>query len=174
MLNLVKKAQKGNDIAFLTLFQKCEEDIYRTAFVYVKNQSDALDIVQETAYRSFKSIKSLENLNYFKTWLIRITINCALDVLHKRENVVQLKSDFEGFISGDVNEDISFEMTILDLIECLNEDEKSVIILRFYKDLTIKEVAETLNLPLGTAKTLLYRALKKLRKGFKGDGVHEQ
>lgn len=49
------------------------------------------------------------------------------------------------------------------LIELLDEDEKSVVNLKFYHDFTIKEVAETLNIPLGTAKTVLYRALKKLR-----------
>lgn len=77
----MKKAQKGNDEAFLKLFQEYEKDIYRTAFVYVKNQEDALDIVQETAYRSFKSIKDLKEPKYFKTWLIRIAISCAIDIL---------------------------------------------------------------------------------------------
>ena len=174
MLNLVRKAQKGNDKAFLTLFQQYEQDIYRTAFVYVKNQNDALDVVQETAYRSFKSIKNLKEPKYFKTWLIRIAISCAIDLLRKQKNVVQLKPEFEEFISGDINEDIDLEMTVRDLIERLNEDEKSVIILRFYEDFTIKEVSETLDIPLGTAKTVLYRALNKLRKDLKGDGVYEQ
>ena len=77
-------------------------------------------------------------------------------------------------ISGDINEDIDLEMTVRDLIEQLNEDEKSVIILRFYEGLTIKEVSETLDIPLGSAKTVLYRALNKLRKDLKGDGVYEQ
>ncbi|HEY2421079.1 MAG TPA: RNA polymerase sigma factor, partial [Neobacillus sp.] len=66
------------------------------------------------------------------------------------------------------------EMTVRDLIERLNEDEKGVIILRFYEGLTIKEVSETLDIPLGTAKTILYRALNKLRRNLKGDGVYEQ
>ena len=174
MLNLVRKAQKGNEKAFLTLFQQYEQDIYRTAFVYVKNQNDALDVVQETAYRSFNSIKNLKEPKYFKTWLIRIAISCAIDLLRKQKNVVQIKPEFEEFISGDINEDIDLEMTVRDLIEQLNEDEKSVIILRFYEDLTIKEVSETLEIPLGTAKTVLYRALNKLRKDLKGDGVYEQ
>ncbi|WHZ00479.1 sigma-70 family RNA polymerase sigma factor [Neobacillus sp. YX16] len=174
MLYLIKKAQKSNDKAFLTLFQQYEQDIYRTAFVYVKNQSDALDVVQETAYRSFKSIKNLKEPKYFKTWLIRIAISCAVDLLRKQKNVVQMKPEYEEFISGDVNEDIDLEMTVRDLIERLNEDEKSVIILRFYEGLTIKEVSEALDIPLGTAKTVLYRALEKLRKKLKGDGVYEQ
>lgn len=170
----MKKAQKGNDDAFLILFQKYEQDIYRTAFVFVKNQNDALDVVQETAYQSFKSIKNLKEPKYFKTWLMRITINCALDLLRKQKNVVQMKPEFVGFISGDVNEDILLEMTTRDLVERLNEDEKSVIILRFYEDLTINEVSETLGIPLGTAKTILYRALNKLRKDLKGESVYEQ
>ena len=174
MLKLIKKAQKGNDKAFLTLFQQYEQDIYRTAFVYVKNQSDALDVVQETAYRSFKSIKNLKEPKYFKTWLIRIAISCAIDLLRKQKNVVQMKPEYVEFISGDVNEDIDLEMTVQDLIERLNEDEKSVIILRFYEGLTIKEISDELDIPLGTAKTILYRALDKLRKNLKGDGVYEQ
>lgn len=174
MLNLIKIAQKGNDKAFLTLFQQYEQDIYRTAFVYVKNQSDALDVVQETAYRSFKSIKTLKEPKYLKSWLIRIAISCAIDLLRKQKNIVQLKPEFDEFISADVNEDIDLEMTVRDLIEQLNEGEKSVIILRFYEGLTIKEVSESLDIPLGTAKTVLYKALNKLRKELKGDGVYEQ
>jgi RNA polymerase sigma-70 factor, ECF subfamily len=174
LLYLIKKAQKGNDKAFLTLFQQYEQDIYRTAFVYVKNQSDALDVVQETAYRSFKSIKNLKESKYFKTWLIRIAISCAVDLLRKQKNVVQMKPQYEEFISGDVNEDIDLEITIRDLIERLNVVEKSVIILRFYEGLTIKEVSKALDIPLGTAKTVLYRALDNLRKKLKGDGLYEQ
>jgi len=173
IINLVKKAIKGNDKAFLTLFQKYEQDIYRTAFIYVKNESDALDVVQEVAYRSFKYIKNLKEPKYFKTWLIKIAISCSLDNLRKQKNVIQMKPEFEELISGDVNEDAILTMTMQDLIEQLNEDEKSVIILRFYQDLTIKEVSETLEIPLGTAKTVLYRAINKLRKVMKGDGIYE-
>lgn len=172
-MDLVKKAQKGNENAFLTLFQKYEQDIYKIAFVYVKNQNDALDVVQETAYRSFKKIKNLKEPKYFKTWLTKIAINCSLDFLRKQKNVVQLKPALEENLSGDVNEDIDQEMTVRDLIECLSEEEKSVVILRFYEGMTFKEVSETLDIPLGTAKTILYRALNKLRNNLKGDGFYE-
>ncbi|MFA9558525.1 sigma-70 family RNA polymerase sigma factor [Evansella sp. AB-rgal1] len=173
MLELVKKAQKGNDEAFLTLFQKYEEDIYRIAFVYMKNQNDALDVVQETAYRSFKTIKKLKEPSYFKTWLIRIAINCSLDLLKKQRKTVQLIPEYEEYISGDVKEDIDLELTLHDLMEYLNELEKSVVILRFYEDLTFKEVSETLDIPLGSAKTILYRALEKLRRNMEEGDVGE-
>ncbi|WP_409276257.1 sigma-70 family RNA polymerase sigma factor [Neobacillus sp. SCS-31] len=172
-LDLIKQALKGNDKAFLTLFQQYEQDIYRTAFIYVKNQSDALDVVQETAYRSFKSINNLKEPQYFKTWLIKIAISCSIDLLRKQKKVVQFKPEYERFISLDDNEDIDLEITIRDLIERLKEDEKSIIILRFYEGLTIKEASEALDIPLGTAKTILYRALGSLRKKLKGDRVYE-
>lgn len=174
IIRLIEKAQKGNGNAFLKLFQEYESVIYRTAFMYVKNQNDALDVVQETAYRSFKSIGILNEPKYFKTWLIKIAISCALDMLRKQKKVIQMRPGYMELISEDVKEDIDLEVTFQELIEFLDEDEKSVIILRFYHDMTIKEVAESLNIPLGTAKTILYRALKRLRKELKGDGVYEQ
>jgi RNA polymerase sigma-70 factor, ECF subfamily len=173
LLDLVKRAQKGNDKAFLALFQKYEQDIYRMAFVYMKNQSDALDVVQETAYRSFKTIKNLKEPKYFKTWLIRIAVNCSLDLLRKKKKVVQLKPESEENLLSDINEDIELEVTVRDLIERLNENEKSIVILRFYEGLTFKEISKTLDIPLGTAKTVLYRALGKLRKNLKGDDFYE-
>ena len=170
----MKKAQRGNDKAFLTLFQESEEQIYRIAYLYVENQNDALDIVQETAYRSFKAIKTLKEPKYFKTWLIRIAINCAIDMLRKQEKIIQLANKSIEFISEDLQEDIPLVLTVRDLMEILSVDEKSVVILRFYQDLTIKEVAETLGIPLGTAKTILYRGLKKIREDLEGEDLYGQ
>ena len=174
IINLVKKATKGDEKAFLKLFQIYEQDIYRTAFIYLKNESDALDVVQETAYRSFKYIKNLKEPKYFKTWLLKIAINCAYDLLRKRKNAIKIKTEVVEFFSEAANEDVILTLTVRDLIEQLNEEEKSVIILRFYQDLTIKEISETLDIPLGTAKSVLYRALNKLRKDMKGHDVYER
>lgn len=136
------------------------------AFTYVKNQNDALDVVQETAYRSFKKIDTLKNPEYFKTWLIKIAINCAIELVRKNKKVIELKPQYEEFI-GFEDEDIPLTVTLQDLLEQLNEDEKSIIILRFYQEYSLKEIADLLNMPLGTTKSVLYRALIKLRKKFK-------
>lgn len=173
MIQLIKEAQKGSDQAFLGLFEKYQEEIYRTAFVYVKNQEDALDVVQETAYRSFKSIQTLKEPRYFKTWLIRIAISCSIDILRKHKRIVYLKPEYEDYISNNHDEDISLAVTLHDLMEILNEDEKSVIVLRFYHDYTIQEIAKSLEIPLGSTKTILYRALKKLHEEWKGDETDE-
>lgn len=161
---LVKKAQKGNDKAYLMLFQRYEEDIYRMAYVYVKNQEDALDIVQEVAYQSFKKISTLKKPEYFKTWLIKITINCSLNIINKNKKVIPLYPDFE-VLTGSENHDIALSLSLEELMNTLQEDEKSVVLLKYYDDRTLREIAEILDMPLGTAKSVLYRALDKLRQG---------
>ncbi|WP_229593866.1 RNA polymerase sigma factor [Rossellomorea vietnamensis] len=160
---LVKKAQKGDDKAFLKLFKQYEEDIYRMAYVYVKNENDALDVVQEVAYRAFKNIETLKNPAYFKTWLIKIAITTALNILKKNKKVVQLKPEYEEMI-GLEDQDTLLSITLHELLEKLSDDEKSVVTLRFYEGYSFKEIAEIAEIPLGTAKTILYRALEKLRK----------
>ncbi|KQU13800.1 sigma-70 family RNA polymerase sigma factor [Peribacillus butanolivorans] len=172
MIRLVKKAQKGNDKAFLKLYQQFEEDIYRLAYVYVQNKDDALDVVQEVAYQSFKKIDTLKKPEYFKTWLMKITINCAINVIRKNKKVVLLKPDFE-VLMGTEEEDLLLSLSLQELMDFLQEDEKSVILLRFYHDHTLKEISDILEIPLGTAKTVLYRALNKLRKNYKEAGNYE-
>lgn len=163
---LVKKAQKGNDKAYLMLFQQYEADIYRMAYVYVKNKEDALDLVQEVAYQSFKKIRTLENPEYFKTWLMKITMNCALNLINKNKKIIPLNVDFE-VLTGSEDKDIALTLSLHKLIDTLKEDEKSVILLKYYDDRTLKEISEILDIPLGTAKSVLYRALDKLRLNVK-------
>ncbi len=138
----------------------------------MKNQNDALDVVQETAYRSFKKIDTLKRPEYFKTWLIKIAINCAIEFVRKNKKVILLKPEDEEFI-GSVDEDVSLSITLQELLDRLNEDEKGVVILKFYQGYSFKEIADLLNIPLGTAKSVLYRALQKLRKDFKETGICE-
>lgn len=143
------------------------------AYVYVNNKDDALDVVQEVAYQSFKKINTLKNPEFFKTWLIKITINCAINLDKKNKKVVPLKPEFEDFI-GLEDDDVPLSLSLQEFIETLQEDEKSVVLLRYYNDHTFKEISELLNIPLGTAKSVLYRALDKLRKKYKDGGICER
>lgn len=134
--------------------------------MYVKNESDALDVVQEVAYRSFKKIGTLKKPEFFKTWLIKIAITCSIDLVRKSKKVVQLNPEHEVYL-GSKDEDVSLSITLRELIERLNEEEKSIVILRFYEGYSFKEIAELLDIPLGTGKTIFYRAIGKLRNEFK-------
>ncbi|GGD18546.1 sigma-70 family RNA polymerase sigma factor [Pontibacillus salipaludis] len=158
----MKKAQKGNEKAFVELFSQYQEDIYRISYTYVKNQNDALDVVQEVAYRSFKKMDTLKHPEYFKTWLIKMAITCSIDLIRKNKKVITIDTNYENYI-GTEDQDTALSITLHELLDKLNEEEKSIIILKFYQGYTFKEIADILEIPLGTAKSNMYRALQKLR-----------
>ncbi|WP_090984109.1 sigma-70 family RNA polymerase sigma factor [Paenibacillus sp. CF384] len=164
IIERVKKAQQGDEQAYIELFQQYEADIYRTAYVYLGSPEDALDVVQETAYKSYKAIANIKEPQYFKTWLIQIAISCSIDMLRKRKKEVQWSADYlDAITTIQDEENIPLSVSLQDLMESLTAEEKHIIILRFYYDFTIREVVEIMGIPLGTGKTLLYRTLKKLR-----------
>lgn len=164
---LVRKAQKGDDKAFLMLYQQHEAEIYRTAYLYLKNKQDALDVVQETAYQSFKSIGSLREPQYFKTWILKIAIHRAIYLLKQRSKVIPFPPEFAEQMDSSSEDDIPLSLTLQDLLDELDTHEKSVIMLKYYQGYTFNAIAEILELPLGSAKTILYRGLSKLRKSVK-------
>lgn len=87
--------------------------------------------------------------------------------------MVLIRREYEEFIETE-DEDIPLTLSLQDLIDGLEVEEKSVVLLRFYQNHTFKEIAELLDMPLGTAKSVLYRAIKKLRnKYFEGDRGNE-
>ena len=78
---LVKRAMRGNPKAFGTLVEREQEYLYRMAFLYVRQEQDALDVVQESILKAYKSLKTLREPEYFRTWLTKIVINTAQDTL---------------------------------------------------------------------------------------------
>lgn len=167
-VKLVAQAKNGDTEAFQTLIHEEKERLYKIAYVYMKNEDDALEVFQETVYIALKSISSLKNKHYFSTWLTRILINQAIDALRKKKKVVAM--------SHDVLENYTDPATIeqdeqLDLLEAMNEIEekyKTVLLLRFYEDYTIEQIALFLNCPEGTVKTNIRRGLERLRKNLRG------
>lgn len=162
IIHLIKKAQKGNEKAFLKLFQMYEADIYRMAFVYMKNEEEALDIVQETAYRAFNKIESLKEPAYFKTWLIKITISSSLNRLKKLEKIVPMQNEYIDNMQAEQG-DLTVNLLLQQILEELTSEEKGIVLLKYYEGYTFQEIADSLQIPLGTVKSNLYRALKKLR-----------
>ncbi|WP_233569805.1 sigma-70 family RNA polymerase sigma factor [Falsibacillus albus] len=163
---LVAAAQNGDENAFITLFQQYEVDLYRIAYVYTKNQDDALDVVQETAYRSFKNIHTLKEPKYFKTWLIKIAMSCATDILRKKKKVVFLDTELKPPVQS-TEVDLPLTISLKSLINNLKEDEKKIVMLKYYYDYTFKEISNIMQVPIGTIKSILYRSLNKLKHQFK-------
>lgn len=139
-----------------------QENYYRLAYSYAKNPEDALDIVQESIYKALSSLDSLEDPRVMKTWFYRILVNTSLDFLRKQKNVCVMDEELlESHIP-----DEEYPYPDIDLRNALAELPpmyRSIIILRYFEDLKIEEVATILNVNTNTVKTRLYTALKKLR-----------
>ncbi|MDF2053172.1 sigma-70 family RNA polymerase sigma factor (plasmid) [Priestia megaterium] len=161
----VKKAKRGNEKAFQELIELEKNKLFRIAYLYVKNEADALDIVQDTIYKAFISIKRLKDPSYFSTWISRILINTCLDFIKKNSRVMPIgivnkKSHYESLPLED-------KLDLVEAIERLEIQYKTVIIFRYYKDLSIKQIAEILECPEGTVKTRLHRAVHQLKLDLK-------
>lgn len=161
----VYKAKKGNEKAFEELIKNEKNKLFRMAFLYVKNEENALDIVQDTIYKAFISIRHLKEPHYFSTWITKILINTALDFIKKNNRMVPF-SDIEIF-GNSYKTNIVESLDLVGAIERLEEQYKTVIILRYYKDLSIKQIGEILECPEGTVKTRLHRAINQLKSDLK-------
>ena len=132
------------------------EKLYRLAFSYVKNEQDAMDVVQDSVYKAMKYAGQVKQKEYIKTWLWRIVMNTAVDAARRRSRFV---SDDQVLEQG--REDRYEDTDVLSAE--LEERERKVVVLKYFEEWTIKEIADCLQVNQNTVKSILYRALKKLK-----------
>jgi RNA polymerase sigma-70 factor, ECF subfamily len=169
---LVKKAMKGNGKAFEELLAIHSDRLYRTAYLYAGNREDALDIVQETACKAFVAVRQLKNEQYFLTWLTRILIHCAYEVLRKRKKELPLDKLVE--LPSSRKDGNAENMDLMEAVTRLKEHHRTAIILFYYHDLPISEVAKTMDVPENTVKTYLQRGRKELKSRLGGEERGEE
>lgn len=134
------------------------ERYYRLAYGYVHNEADALDIVQEGAYKAIMGSNSLKNIAFIDTWLYRIMVNEALNLIKKKQKCFVCSPPPESGIN-DVYEDLDLK----NAIEALGEPDRTIIRLRFFEEVKLEEIAIIIGENVSTTKSRLYRTLKKLR-----------
>lgn len=140
---------------------KNNERYYRLAYSYVKNVDDALDIVQESICKGMSSLDSLRNPAYFRTWFYKIVIHTALDFLRQRNKTVLMEE--EVLINSNCGTCDTYQNIDLGrALDSLPAKYRTIIILRYFEDLRIQDVAEILDENVNTVKTRLYTALRKL------------
>ena len=137
------------------------EKYYRFAYGYVRNQEDALDIVQDSAYKVIKNQGKLRNRQQIDSWIYSIIRNTALDFLKKTKREYPTEDEVLYEMAGTQEMDES-EDTFYDLIRGLNEEEYTVVTLRYLEDKKLEEIADILNENISTIKSRLYRSMKKL------------
>lgn len=168
---LIKKARKGDKKAFLKLIELEKDKLYKTAYLYTKNKDDALDIVQDTICKALNNIHKLNEPQYFSTWLTKILINASYDFLRKKKKILIVDFEISDKVS-DTTRSIEENIDLFEAIEKLNHRHQTIIILRYYQDKPIKEIAEMLEIPEGTVKSNLHRALQILKVNLKEDCVN--
>jgi RNA polymerase sigma-70 factor, ECF subfamily len=166
--SLLKQAKKGEEYAFSKLIEQEKIKLYKMAFLYMKNEEDALDVVQETVMKAFIHINSLKEEKYFSTWITRILINAALDVIRKDNKVIPIH---ELVAETEIVNQHEERMDLFSAISNLEEKYKTVIILKYYKDLTVPDISEILQCPQGTVKTNLHRGINELKKNLTQGGA---
>ncbi|MEI5907529.1 sigma-70 family RNA polymerase sigma factor [Bacillus spongiae] len=163
---LASKAIKGDDDSFLQLIQLFKIDLYKTALSFLRNDQEALEAVQEVTYRAYKGIRNVKKPYYFKTWLIRIMINYCNDQLQKKKHVL---FDDELIKSQGVSENHN-NLEIKDAMLSLDERSREILTLKYFHDLKIRDIADSMQCPEGTVKTWLNKALKALREKLEENG----
>ncbi len=143
-----------------------EDKFYRIAFSYSKNEDAALDIVQEAIVKSLNHINKLKKEEYVKTWFYRILINECLQYIKKNKRIITYESqEIENKIEW--NDDISINgIDMYKYIQNLNKKLRTVIILRYFEDMKIEEIAKITKTNISTVKSRLYKALEILKNSI--------
>lgn len=167
---LVKKAIRGNAEAYGQLILEYQAYLYKMAFLSMKNQEDALDVVGTTVLKGYQNIRSLRNAEHFKTWITRILINAANDAQKK----IVYYSDINEVQISERHRGVSLEeqYDLHDAIEQLPEKYRTVIILKYFSQMSVHEIAFVLEVPEGTIKAYLSRARDLLKKYLKEDYMY--
>jgi RNA polymerase sigma-70 factor, ECF subfamily len=172
-LTLIRRCQAGDDDAFASLFENYKNLVFRTAYLTLGNPLDAEDILQEVFVQLYSSMGNYDSARgAFTTWLYRVTVNRCLNSRRRRgfftlpleelpESVLR-----EPVLSESQHADVD---SVQRALGHLSMKLRVVIVLRYFWDLSNAEIAEILDLPLGTVKSRLNLALRALCKDLKDD-----
>ena len=175
-VDLVAKARNGDRMAFHRLVDQFQPEIYRMIFYRTHSRMDAEDLTQDVMLKAYKHITRLKSPEVFRSWLYRIAVNRVKDY-YRRKKFKSLfgfvSMDQEGFYETDkmaVAPEVEggilkkdFWRQIGRMLASLSAVEKEVFLLRFFDQLTIKEMSAALHKSESTIKTHLYRALRKFK-----------
>jgi RNA polymerase sigma-70 factor, ECF subfamily len=189
-VDLVSRVQRGDEAAFRVLFERYHRRAFAVAFGVVKNQHDALDVIQEAFIKVHKHIGSFHGASSFYTWLYRIVMNLAIDHVRRARKVTEFddsirKSDaaadgallphFADENPGKTVARQELSAHIQAALDELPEYHRAVILLREVEGLSYEEMAKILKVPKGTIMSRLFHARRKMQQHLAGylDGDFE-
>ena len=168
---LVLKAKEGSQKAFADLMQRYKDSIYFMSLKMVNNKEDAMDITVETFAKAFEKLDKYQPEYAFSTWLFMVATNNCIDFLRKKklntvsidnmmdeddDRPMQIKADTLNPEESSIKKQQSEELKLL--VESLPPRYRNLLTLRYFDELSYEEIAQQLDLPLGTVKAQLFRA----------------
>ena len=144
-----------------------QDSLYRLALSYAKERDGALDIVQNAVLKALKAYGGLRTDEAVKGWLFRILVNEAIRYVNK--NKFEIPSSGEELPEGEYREKAyePEETEVYEAVMRLPEELRTIVILRYFEELSLKEIAEATGINLSTVKTRMYTAHKRLREELK-------
>ena len=162
---LVERAGRGDHDAFALLAGASIARLEAVARLILRDSELARDAVQEACIRAWRDLPGLRDPGRFDAWFHRLTVNACLDVVRRRRHRA-IEVELTPITPGSVG-DSAGEVADRDLIERafrrLAPDQRAVVVLRYYLGMSVPEIADTLEIPLGTAQSRLHRGLAALR-----------
>ncbi|UWG99296.1 sigma-70 family RNA polymerase sigma factor [Dehalobacter sp. DCM] len=162
---MVKKAKSGDKEALIALIMSEKQAYYRLAYVYMKNQDEALDAMEDMILKVYENIKRLKDEQAFYRWSKTILVNCCKKNLTRKHKVILIQDIPEGSYEDDY--DIKDEqLSIEKHWGNLNRKHQEVLKLRYYLDMDYDTIASILKIPLGTVKSRIHTGLQKLKQSM--------
>ena len=173
-VSLIKQVQEGVETAFDELFSSLYKTVYYTAYRICKSDDDAKEVAQQTFIQVHRSIKSLNDPNTFDVWLHRIVVNKCYNLFAKRKDVtmdpetnvaLKNKAEYRDYLIPQSASRRQSDLDILNqMIDELPEKYRTLLILTYYCEYSMEEVADIVDMPVGTVKSRLFAARSLLKK----------
>lgn len=174
----IKQVKKGDQSSFEDIVIYFQNRIYQHCYRMLGNAHEAEDVAQEAFIRAYTNIDSFDNRRKFSTWLYRIATNLTIDRIRKRKPDYFLDAEMKGTDGldmytrlpsqgrspGEEVEGLELQRFIHQEIAELPPKYRSIIMLRYLEEFSLKEISDILNIPLGTVKTRIHRGREALRK----------
>ena len=149
--------------------QKINENrlkMYKTAITILKDEDDANDAIQEALYSAYKNYYSLKEKSYFTTWIIRILINNCYNIINKNKKISYIDDNVIQNTT-DVEDNYAVENSLEWVLEQIDKDLKEIVVLYYYDDFSVADIANVLEIPQGTVKSRLSRAREQIKEIIK-------
>ncbi len=148
---------------FVRIVEENSNLLLKIAYSYTKNEFDSQDVVQETFIKLYRARKEFKSDEHIKNWLIRVVINACLDILKHSEKKLLIDNEYINNLPDISDADEKNEL-IRESVLSLRNEYKTIIILYYYDNYSIKEIASILNVSEGNVKMRLSRGREKVRK----------